>query len=388
MRLESGGIHMFDVMTVYGTRPEAIKLAPVIAGIQRSADLEAKVVVTGQHREMLDQVNRLFGIEPAHDLDIIMPRQTLQDITVRALAGLGDVIRAERPDMVVVQGDTTTSFVAALAAFYEQIPVVHVEAGLRTSDRYNPFPEEINRRLTSQVASLHLAPTRTSRANLVAENIKPERITVTGNTVIDALHDVVARRLPYTDPALERLGGRVVLITAHRRESWGEPMARSARAVRRLALRYPDTVFVLPAHLNPVVREVLLPPLRDQPNVLITEPLPYGQFCRLMQDSHLILTDSGGVQEEGPSLGKPVLVMRETTERPEAVEAGTVRLVGTDEDVIVREVTRLLDDDDHYAAMATAVNPYGDGQAARRSVQAIEHFFGLADPPDDFSPAA
>ena len=387
MRLESGGIHMFDVMTVYGTRPEAIKLAPVIAGIQRSANLAATVVVTGQHREMLDQVNRLFGIEPAYDLDIITPRQTLQDITVRALSGLGDVIRAERPDMVVVQGDTTTTFVAALAAFYEKIPVVHVEAGLRTSDRYNPFPEEINRRLTSQVASLHLAPTRTSRANLVAENIKPERITVTGNTVIDALHDVVARRLPYTDPALERLDGRVVLITAHRRESWGEPMARSAHAVRRLALRYPDTVFVLPAHLNPVVREVLLPPLRDLPNVLITEPLPYGQFSRLMQDSHLILTDSGGVQEEGPSLGKPVLVMRDTTERPEAVEAGTVRLVGTDEDVIVREVARLLDDDDHYAAMANAVNPYGDGQAARRSVQAIEHFFGLAGPPDDFAPA-
>ncbi|HEY7049788.1 MAG TPA: UDP-N-acetylglucosamine 2-epimerase (non-hydrolyzing) [Jatrophihabitantaceae bacterium] len=379
---------MYRVMVVYGTRPEAIKVAPVIGRLGTSPHLRPIPVVTGQHREMLDQVNQLFGIEPAHDLDIIAPRQSLQDITVRALSGLSDVIRAEQPDAVVVQGDTTTSFVAALAAFYEQIPVAHIEAGLRTANPYSPFPEEINRRLTSQVASVHLAPTRTSRANLVAENIKPERITVTGNTVIDALHEVVARRLPYADPALESLGRRMVLITAHRRESWGEPMARSARAVRRLALRYPDTTFVLPAHLNPVVREVLLPPLRDRPNVLITEPLPYGQFARLMQDSHLILTDSGGVQEEGPSLGKPVLVMRDTTERPEAVEAGTVRLVGTDEDAIVREVARLLDDDAHYAAMANAVNPYGDGQAARRSVQALEHFFGLGDPPDNFEPDA
>jgi len=376
-------------MVVYGTRPEAIKLAPVITRIDSSERLACTVVVTGQHRQMLDQVNELFDIRPHHDLDIIAPRQTLQDITVRALAGLGDVIREEAPDAVVVQGDTTTSFVAALAAFYEKIPVVHVEAGLRTSNPYSPFPEEINRRLTSQVASLHLAPTRTSRANLVAENIKPERITITGNTVIDALLDVVARRLPFDDPALERLDGRrMVLITAHRRESWGSPMAQAARAVRRLAQRYPDAAFVLPAHLNPVVREVLLPPLQGLSNVIITDPLPYGQFARLMQDSHLILSDSGGVQEEGPSLGKPVLVMRDTTERPEAVEAGTVKLVGTDEDRIVAEVSRLLDDSDHYTAMANAVNPYGDGQAARRSVQAIEHFFGLGDPPDEFAPDA
>jgi UDP-N-acetylglucosamine 2-epimerase (non-hydrolysing) len=379
---------VYKIMVIYGTRPEAIKLAPVITRLEASEHLQGTIVVTGQHREMLDQVNRLFDIKPQHDLDIIAPRQSLADITVRALSGLGGVIRDEAPDAVVVQGDTTTSFVAALAAFYEKIPVVHVEAGLRTSDRYNPFPEEINRRLTSQVASLHLAPTRTSRANLVAENIKPEHITVTGNTVIDALLDVVARRLPYDDAALEQLADRqMVLITAHRRESWGAPMAQSARAVRRLARRYPDTVFVLPAHLNPVVREVLLPPLRDCPNVVITEPLPYGQFARLMQDSHVILTDSGGVQEEGPSLGKPVLVMRDTTERPEAVDAGTVRLVGTDEDRIVDEVSRLLDDSEHYGAMARAVNPYGDGQAARRSVQAIEHFFGLGDPPEDFTPA-
>jgi UDP-N-acetylglucosamine 2-epimerase (non-hydrolysing) len=378
---------MRTIMVVYGTRPEAIKLAPVIAALEASPRLRPLVVVTGQHREMLDQVNDLFGIRPVHDLDIIVARQTLQDITVRALGGLANVIRAEKPDAVVVQGDTTTSFVAALAAFYEQIPVVHVEAGLRTANPYSPFPEEINRRLTSQVATVHLAPTRTSRANLVAENIKPEHITITGNTVIDALLDVVARRLPYTDEMLERLAGRrMVLITAHRRESWGEPMVRSARAIARLARSYPEAVFVLPAHLNPVVREILLPPLRGLSNVLITEPLPYGQFARLMQDSHLILTDSGGVQEEGPSLGKPVLVMRETTERPEAVEAGTVRLVGTDEDLIAAEVSRLLDDRDHYLRMANAVNPYGDGHAARRSIQAVEHFFGLGPPPEDFDP--
>jgi UDP-N-acetylglucosamine 2-epimerase (non-hydrolysing) len=375
-------------MSIYGTRPEAIKLAPVIAAVEASANLTSLVVVTGQHREMLDQVNRLFGITPKHDLDIIAPRQSLTDITTRALSGLGEVIRSERPDLVAVQGDTTTSFVAALAAFYEKVPVVHVEAGLRTSDPYSPFPEEINRRLTSQIASLHLAPTPTSRSNLIAENIKPDRITVSGNTVIDALLDVVARRLPYTDPALEQLAGRrVVLVTAHRRESWGEPMARSAAAIARLARAFPDTIFVLPAHLNPAVREVLLPPIAGLDNVVITEPLPYGEFSRLLQDSHIILTDSGGVQEEGPSLGKPVLVMRETTERPEAVDAGTVRLVGTDEDLIVREVTRLLTDTAHYDEMANAVNPYGDGQAARRSVQAIEHFFGFGDAPEDFDPA-
>jgi UDP-N-acetylglucosamine 2-epimerase (non-hydrolysing) len=380
---------MPKIMVVYGTRPEAIKMAPVVAAIAASPHLSACVVVTGQHRQMLDQVNDLFGIHPDHDLDIISPRQTLAEITTRALIGLSEVIRAERPDMVVVQGDTTTSFVGALAAFYEKVPVAHVEAGLRTADPYSPFPEEINRRLTTQIATLHLAPTPTSRANLVAENVAPERITVSGNTVIDALLDVVARRLPYSDPALDGLAGkRVVLITAHRRESWGEPMARCARAIGRLATQFADTVFVLPAHLNPVVREVLLPPIAGLRNVVITEPLAYGEFSRLMQDSHIILTDSGGVQEEGPSLGKPVLVMRDTTERPEAVDAGTVRLVGTDEDLIVAEVTRLLTDTAYYDQMANAVNPYGDGHAAARSVQAIEHFFGFAETPEDFDPYA
>lgn len=366
------------VMVVYGTRPEAIKLAPVVRELDRSPVLDVCVVVTGQHRAMLDQVNALFGIVPAHDLDVIQPRQQLHEVTQRVLAGLTDVIRAERPDALLVQGDTTTSFVAALAAFYEQVPVVHVEAGLRTDNRYDPFPEEINRRLTSRLTSLHLAPTPASRANLLAEGIAPADVVVTGNTVIDALLEVVARDLPLGNPALAVLDGRPsVLITSHRRESWGRPMARTAAAIGRLAKEFDDVTFVLPAHLNPTVREVLLPPLEGLPNVVVTEPLAYGDFCRAMHASTLILTDSGGVQEEAPSLGKPVLVLRETTERPEAVEAGTVRLVGTDERLIVDEVSTLLTDPAAYDVMARAVNPYGDGGAALRTRAAVEHFFDL-----------
>lgn len=378
------------ILVVYGTRPEAIKLATVVKGLKDSTHLEVVVAVTGQHREMLDQVNALFDIVPDHDLDIIQPRQKLHEITMRALGGLTEAIRAEQPDAVVVQGDTTTSFVAGLAAFYEQVPVIHVEAGLRTSDRYNPFPEEINRRLTSQLTSLHLAPTPTSRSNLLAEGIHPDSITVTGNTVIDALLEVVNRRLPRENPALAALdalpGRRSVLVTSHRRESWGEPMARTARALARLATSFPDVLFLLPAHLNPTVREVLLPPLQAFENVVITEPLSYGDFALAMDAGTIMLTDSGGVQEEAPSLGKPVLVLRDTTERPEAVHAGTVRLVGTDEELIVTSVSELLTDDMAYQSMARAVNPYGDGRASGRTVQAIEHFFGIGDRPADFNP--
>ena len=375
------------VMVVYGTRPEAIKLAPVVRELDRSPVLDVCVVVTGQHRAMLDQVNALFGIVPAHDLDVIQPRQQLHEVTQRVLAGLTDVIRAERPDALLVQGDTTTSFVAALAAFYEQVPVVHVEAGLRTDNRYDPFPEEINRRLTSQLTSLHLAPTPTSRANLLAEGLAPEDVVVTGNTVIDALLDVVGRDLPLENHALEAMdGGPSVLITSHRRESWGQPMARTAAAIGRLAKEFDGVMFVLPAHLNPTVREVLLPPLEGLPNVVVTEPLAYGDFCRAMHASTLILTDSGGVQEEAPSLGKPVLVLRDTTERPEAVEAGTVRLVGTDEHLIVDEVSTLLTDPEAYDAMARAVNPYGDGGAALRTRAAVEHLFGVGDRLPEWQP--
>lgn len=376
---------MRKILLVYGTRPEAIKLAPLIAAIAASAHLKGTVAVTGQHRQMLDQVNALFGIVPKHDLNIIVERQQLQGITCRALDGVSGLIAAEKPDAVLVQGDTTTCFAAALAAFYQKVPVIHLEAGLRTGDAYNPFPEEMNRGMVSRIASLHLAPTETARQNLLAEAIPAERIGVTGNTVIDALLEIAARRMPPTNPVLRKLRGRrTILITAHRRESWGEPMARAARAIARLARQFPDIRLLLPAHLNPAVREILLPELGHLDNVLITDPLGYGDFVSAMQASDIILTDSGGVQEEAPSLGKPVLVMRETTERPEAVLAGTVKLVGTDEDLIFNEVSTLLTDKASYDAMAKAVNPYGDGHASERCVKAIEHYFGHSARPMDF----
>lgn len=365
-------------MVVYGTRPEAIKLAPVVGALRRSPGLEVVVAVTGQHRAMLDQVNALFDITPDVDLDVIAPRQQLHEMTQRILAGATAVIRDVQPDAIIVQGDTSTTFVAALAAFYEQVPVIHVEAGLRTHDRYNPFPEEINRRLTTQLATLHLAPTAGSRANLLRDGIAPAAVAVTGNTVIDALLDVVDRDLPVENPALACLDGSpAVLVTSHRRESWGEPMGRTAAAVARLAKEFPDVVFLLPAHLNPIVREVLLPPLEGMANVTITDPLSYGDFARAMAASSIMLTDSGGVQEEAPSLGKPVLVLRDNTERPEAVDAGTVRLVGTDEERIVAETSTLLTDPAAYDAMARAVNPYGDGQASARVGAAVEELLGV-----------
>jgi UDP-N-acetylglucosamine 2-epimerase (non-hydrolysing) len=376
-------------MVVYGTRPEAIKLAPVVRALWESPRMQVVVVVTGQHRAMLDQVNGLFGIAPDHDLDLLRPGQGLPELTARVLAGVTGVLREVRPDAVVVQGDTTTAFVAALAAFYEQVPVAHVEAGLRTGERYDPFPEELNRVLTGRLASLHLAPTPVSRDNLLREGVCPDDVTVTGNTVIDALLDVVARRLPVEDPALTGLGRRpTVLVTSHRRESWGEPMARTAAAVARLAARFPAVDFLLPAHLNPTVRDVLLPPLEGRPNVLVTEPLSYADFARAMAASTVVLTDSGGVQEEAPSLGKPVLVLRETTERPEAVTAGTVRLVGTDERTIVDEVSRLLLDPAAHAAMARAVNPYGDGRAAPRVRGALEQLLGLGRRAEEWTPSS
>ena len=378
---------MRRIMAVYGTRPEAIKMAPVVQALAASDHLEPVVAVTGQHREMLDQVNALFGIEPAHDLDVIKPRQQLHEVTQRVLEGITQVLREDRPDAVLVQGDTTTTMVAALAAFYEQVPVVHLEAGLRTDNRYDPFPEEVNRRLTTQLASLHLAPTPVSRANLLRDGVAESDVVVTGNTVIDALLDVVARQLPLEDPALEVLdGGPAVLVTSHRRESWGAPMARTASAIARLAHDFPGVRFVLPAHLNPRVREVLLPPLRGLDNVTVTEPLSYSDFARAMDASSIMLTDSGGVQEEAPSLGKPVLVLRDTTERPEAVTAGTVRLVGTDEEAIVRETSLLLESATAYAEMSRVVNPYGDGRAAARTVAAVEAFLGLGDRLADFAP--
>lgn len=377
------------ILVVYGTRPEAIKMAPVVAAMRASDELHAVVAVTGQHRAMLDQVNTLFNIRPDHDLNIIAERQTLASVTTRSLLGLGEVIDEVHPDAVLVQGDTTTCLAGALAAFYQKVPVIHLEAGLRTGQKYDPFPEEMNRRLTTQIASLHLAPTSTSRSNLLADGVSAAAIVVTGNTVIDALLSVTRRESPIQDATLRGLlsaiqDRQLLLITAHRRESWGEPMARAATAIALIARAFPDLVIILPAHLNPAVRDVLLPPLAGLKNVTITEPLGYGDFSSVLARATVVLTDSGGVQEEAPSLGKPVLVMRDTTERPEAVAAGTVKLVGTSTQSIVAAVTRLLTDAAFYDSMARATNPYGDGHAADRAVAAIEHHFGLSDRPVDF----
>lgn len=375
------------IMVIYGTRPEAVKLAPLIRALAGSSLFSPQVVVTGQHRLMLDQVNEVFGILPDCDLNIHQPGQTLTDITTRALHGVHGLLAEHHPDAVVVQGDTTTVFAAALAAFYERIPVVHLEAGLRTDNPYSPYPEEINRRLVTTLTALHLAPTGTSKSHLLAENVKAAAIVVTGNTVIDALLWTVGRRAGYGDPMLahlDRTTAPVLLVTAHRRESWGAPMRGIGRALARIAHDNPDLCVVFPIHRNPLVRDAIMPAVGGLPNIVVTEPLPYGGFARLMNRASVILTDSGGVQEEGPSLGKPVLVMRDTTERPEAVEAGAVKLVGTDEDHIVETVNHLLTDGDAYASMANVVNPYGDGRAADRAVAALAHHFGIGPPADEF----
>ncbi len=376
------------VMVIYGTRPEAIKLAPVIRAIGASSRLRPVVTLTGQHRAIVEQVNSMFRIRPDHDLNVIRPRQSLHGLTARVLERLTPTLQRERPDAVVVQGDTTSAFAGALAAFYEHVPVVHVEAGLRTGDLYSPFPEEANRRLTGQLASLHLAPTPVSEGNLLREGIPSRKVMVTGNTVIDALLWTVRQRVPYDDPGLEAIESTdapVLLVTAHRRESWGKRMRDVARAIAGLARTHPDLIVVLPLHPNPVVREALLPALRGLDNVMLVEPMDYGAFARLLRRSTIVLTDSGGVQEEAPSLGKPVLVMRDTTERPEAVSAGTARLVGTDPDRVYSEVDLLLASPQAYTRMANAVNPYGDGRAAQRVTEAIEHMFGLGGRPAPFA---
>ncbi len=374
-------------MVVFGTRPEAIKLAPVIRALEGSSDLEPLVVVTAQHREILDQVLALFGILPKHDLAIIQPRQTLTEITTRALDGLGHLLEHEQPDVVVVQGDTTSAFAGALAAFYRQVPVAHVEAGLRSGNVRAPYPEEMNRRLVSQLGALHLAPTQTARQALLAEGIGSTSIVVTGNTVIDALQHTIGLRIPFTDPALADLDEdprRILLVTAHRRESWGEGMRAIGAALAHIAAAHPDLLVVFPIHPNPRVRETILPALAGHPNIRALEPLPYGDFARLMRRSHLILTDSGGIQEEGPSLGKPVLVTRTTTERPEAVVAGTARLVGSDRDAIVEAVRELLHDETAYSRMANAVNPYGDGRSAPRVEVALARLLGFPREVEEF----
>lgn len=380
---------MFRVMTIYGTRPEAIKMAPLIMALRTNAHLDPVVAVTGQHREMLDQVHASFGIEPDHDLDLMAPGSSLAEIGATVLRATTDLLRSDRPDLVVVQGDTSSAFFSALSAFYQQIPVVHLEAGLRTGTIHAPFPEEVNRRLTAPIAALHLAPTQTSRGHLLSEHIDPATIVVTGNTVIDALHETRSRPVSFADAAVARAvasGRRILLVTSHRRESWGQKMSDAMEAVRLIAAQQPDLLVVLPMHRNPVVRAVIEPSLREFDNVVLTEPVSYPEFTHLLEACHVVLTDSGGVQEEAPSLGKPVLVMRDTTERPEAVEAGTVRLVGTHTDTIVAQTMRLLTDPSAYASMANAVNPYGDGAAAPRCTAAIAELLDVGTRLPDFDP--
>ena len=382
---------MKTVMLVFGTRPEAIKMAPLVKAFQAASDsFRTLVCVTGQHREMLDQVLHIFDIQPDYDLNIMKQGQDLYDVTSRVLLGLREVLKEVRPDIVLVHGDTTTSTAAALAAFYAQIPVGHVEAGLRTHNIYSPWPEEMNRQLTGRIATWHFAPTPLSRQNLLAENVAESQITVTGNTVIDALYWVVdkikhdATLAQQLDAELQRAGydvqrladGRkLVLITGHRRENFGDGFIHMCTAIKDLTQRYPQVDFVYPMHLNPNVRkpihEVFGQDLTGLGNMFFIEPLEYLSFVHLMEKSHIVLTDSGGIQEEAPGLGKPVLVMRDTTERPEALTAGTVKLVGTDYDKIVSAVSTLLDDEAAYAVMSHAVNPYGDGKACGRIVDTL-----------------
>ncbi len=365
-------------MAVCGTRPDALKMAPVVIELKRHPDeIDLFLVVTGQHREMLEQVLGTFGLTPDHDLQIMSARQTLAQITTRALEGLDRVIQEVRPGLILAQGDTTTTFVASLAAFYNRVPFGHVEAGLRTDNKFDPFPEEINRRLTGVLCDLHFAPTERSRQTLLKEGVRNEDILVTGNTVIDALLSVAARDYTFEDERVRRAlsSPKPVLITAHRRENWGEPMRDICRAVKELVARHSDISVVFPVHKNPIVRDVVFPELAELDRVILIEPPDYVPFVHLMKSSYLILTDSGGVQEEAPSLGKPVLVLRKTTERPEGVDAGSARLVGTDTARIVAETERLLTDEAAYEEMARVNNPYGDGRAAERIWEAIRARF-------------
>lgn len=380
---------MKRVILAFGTRPEAIKMAPLVKEFQKYPDqFDTIVCVTGQHREMLDQVLRIFNIQPQFDLNIMKPGQDLYDVTSRVMLGLRDVLKEAKPDIVLVHGDTTTSMAAALAAFYQQIPVGHVEAGLRTHNIYSPWPEEMNRQITGRIATFHFAPTQLSKENLKRENVSDNSIIVTGNTVIDALYWVVdkikndrildlelASVLQDAGYEMNRLnnGKRLVLITGHRRENFGEGFLSMCKAIKTLTEKYPEVDFVYPMHLNPNVRKPIREVFGEQhaDNMFFIEPLEYLSFVYLMEKSTIVLTDSGGIQEEAPGLGKPVLVMRDTTERPEALEAGTVKLVGTDYDKIVTEVSRLLDDVSYYEAMSKAVNPYGDGLACQRIVKTL-----------------
>ncbi len=374
------------VMTVFGTRPEAIKMAPLVKELEKNDKVESIVCVTAQHRQMLDQVLAIFDIKPDYDLDIMKDRQTLIGITTNVLQGLDEVLKKAQPDIVLVHGDTSTTFVGALAAFYNQIPVGHVEAGLRTYDKYSPFPEEMNRCLTGRIADLHFSPTISNRNNLVKEDIKDDVIFITGNTVIDALKTTVNKDYKLCDSMNDvDFSKRVILVTAHRRENLGEPLENICRALKRLVTDFPDVELVYPVHLNPAVRETVNKYLAGMDRVHLIDPIDVRDMHNAMDRSFMIMTDSGGLQEEAPSLGKPVLVLRNETERPEAVEAGTVKVAGVCEDVIYNMAHKLLTDKDEYESMAHAVNPYGDGEASRRTVEAILYHFGLGEKPEDLT---
>lgn len=375
------------VLTVFGTRPEAIKMAPLVKMIEKSPHLKSLVCVTAQHREMLDQVLETFEIKPDFDLNIMQHRQTLSGIAVRAIEGLEKVIMEAKPDLILVHGDTLTTFIGALTAYFHQITIGHVEAGLRTYDKYFPFPEEMNRQLTGRLADLHFAPTPLSREHLLTERIPDEKIFVTGNTVIDALAYTVKKEYSFRQDILNEIKNDpcIITVTAHRRENLGTPMQRIASAIKRIAQNHPQATICWPVHRNPAVVDIVFPMLQDLANVHLIDPLDPDDMHNLMARSYLILTDSGGIQEEAPALERPVLVMRDVTERPEAVAAGTVILVGTDEDLIVDKTHRLLTDPELYGEMQRAVNPYGDGQASRRIVEAIEYaFLKRNNPPDVF----
>ncbi len=377
------------VMPIFGTRPDAIKMAPLVKELEKSPQIDTVVCVTAQHRQMLDQVLDIFSIKPAHDLDIMQDRQTLEQITTRSLEGLAGVFDKDRPDIVLVHGDTSTCFVAALAAFYRKIAIGHVEAGLRTYDKYSPFPEEMNRKLTGALADLHFAPTPANRTNLLKEGVSENKIHVTGNTAIDAMKTTVRKDYIFRHEALRDMdfnGRRIIAVTAHRRENLGEPLENICRALNDIAMAYDDVNIIYTVHLNPAVRETAFRILGQNPRVRLIDPLDVQDMHNLMARSYMVMTDSGGLQEEAPSLGKPVLVLRKETERPEAVSAGTVRLAGVERETIEAMARQLLDDKAEYDKMAKAVNPYGDGSASERIVKAILYEFGMSkEKPEEFT---
>ena len=370
------------ILTIFGTRPEAIKMAPLVQAIENSGDLVSKVCVTAQHRQMLDQVLDIFNITPDYDLNIMRGGQSLSGITTLVLEGVEKVLMQLKPDMVLVHGDTTTTFAAALAAFYCKVSVGHVEAGLRTYDKYFPFPEEMNRKLTGCIADIHFSPTETNFNNLVREGVSPEIIYITGNTAIDALKSTVSVSYEFENESLKRINfnnKRIITVTAHRRENLGQPLKNICLALKEIVQKYDDIEIIYPVHLNPQVQEPVKEILGELPGVHLIDPLQVLDMHNLLSKSYLVLTDSGGLQEEAPSLGKPVLVLRNETERPEAVEAGTVKVVGTDKNTVINETLKLLDDESEYRRMAHSVNPYGDGHASDRIVEAIRYWFGMTD---------